>query len=115
MIQKDGTSGNRFNLQGNLPLTDSFKTISGATPSVDNSESNYFLTNNGSPTTITNFLHGQGNQRIVVVANDVNTTIQHNASINLQGGANYVMGGGAVIELIYQPVDSIWREIGRRT
>jgi hypothetical protein len=115
LLFNEATAGNVVVFKDNYPYTNNWKSLAGATPSVEGSEYDYFLTANGSSTTITNFLHGLPGQVIRVVANDANTTVQHNTKINLQGGSNFVMGAGAVLSLVYQKDGDIWREVGRRT
>lgn len=83
------------------------------TPSVNNSTANFFATANSSATTITNFTNGYTGQIISVLANDVNTTVQHTANVVLQGGVSFVMGNGAILTLRKDP--SVWREVSRRT
>src|SRR6266478_9057604 len=53
--------------------------ITGATPNVSNG--NVFKTNNGAPTTITNFVGGVDSQVITINCGETNTTIQNNANI----------------------------------
>lgn len=108
-----GSGSNR--LADNLPAdTNGFQTFAAnaTTPDVSNAATGNFATANSAPTTITNFLNGYTGQEIRVLANDANTTIQHNASINLQGGVNATLGAAAIITL--RKMD-IWREVGRRT
>jgi hypothetical protein len=99
---------------GNTPV-DNITTFAAnaTTPSVRNSTTDLFSTANSSATTITNFTDGNTGQIISVLANDVNTTVQNNANITLQGTVNFVMGNGAILTLRKDP--TIWREVARRT
>jgi len=60
--------------------------ITGATPDVSNG--NVFKTNNGAPTTITNFLSGVDSQVITVNCGETKTTIQNNANIVTSSAAD---------------------------
>ena len=108
-------SGTGSNVISNNTPVDGVTTFSAnnATPSVLNSPSNFFNTANSVATTITNFLNGYTGQVIYVLANDTNTTVQHNVNITLQGGVNFVMGNGAILTLRKDP--TVWREVSRRT
>lgn len=70
-----------------------------ATPDVSGGQ--FFLTNNSSPTTITNFLNPKPGQFWSVCANDANTTIQNNANVILKGAANVTLSAGQVINFAY--------------
>jgi hypothetical protein len=85
-------------------------TANSATPSIKNNEGNVFTTDNSVATTITNFPDGYSGQRILIIAQDANTTIQHNANISLAGGVNFVMASNQNITL--QRAD-VWREVSR--
>mgnify|MGYP003667487630 CR=1 FL=1 len=97
----------------NIPALDETFTANNATPSVGNGTSNFFVTANTLATTITNFTNGYLGQEIRILANDANTTIQHNAGLILRGGANYVMSNGDILSLHRQ--GSLWREFARST
>jgi hypothetical protein len=97
----------------NIPALDETFTANNATPSVGNGTSNFFVTANALATTITNFTNGYLGQEIRILANDANTTIQHNAGLILRGGANYVMSNGDILSLHRQ--GSLWREFARST
>ena len=85
-------------------------TVNSATPSIKNNEGNVFTAINSVATTITNFPDGYAGQRILIIALNANTTIQHNANISLAGGVNFVMSANQNITL--QRAD-IWREVSR--
>lgn len=101
-------------LRDNLPM-DGITTLTAnsVTPSVNNAQEDMFQTANTVATTITNLLDGRTGQIVSIVANDVNTTIQHNVDISLQGGVNFAMGNGAILTLRKDP--TVWREVSRRT
>lgn len=84
-------------------------TVGSATPSVVGG--NYFLCNDTSTNTITNFLDGVNGQVIHVGFNNGNTTIQNSASIHLKDNANYTGAQYRVIDFIYD--NTSWKEIGR--
>ncbi|WP_221800177.1 polysaccharide deacetylase family protein [Paenibacillus typhae] len=84
-------------------------TVGSATPSV--ASGNYFLCNDTAANTITNFLGGTNGQIIYVGLNNTNTTIQNNANIKLQGGANFTGNKNDMIQLIYDTVT--WKEVSR--
>ncbi len=110
-INVDADAQNYF--FNNIPALDETFTANNATPSVGNGTSNFFVTANASATTITNFTNGYLGQEIRILANDANTTIQHNAGLILRGGANYVMSNGDILSLHRQ--GSLWREFARST
>lgn len=85
-----------------------------ATPSIGGHVIDIFQTANTVATTITAFDDGYVGQKITVMANDANTTIQHNAGLILQGAANYAMANGAIITLRLFS-SGLWREISRKT
>jgi hypothetical protein len=84
-------------------------------PSVDGGE--HFKTANTGATVITNFDDpanepGADGQKITILFQDTNTTIQHNANINLQGGIDF--GASAVGDIMHLVYDgSRWEENGR--
>lgn len=81
-----------------------------------------FKTGNTGATTITDFDNPNADgQFIRVLFTDGNTTIEHNANINLEGGvigmpATYFTGGiGDILKFVYNPTTSKWEEDGRIT
>jgi hypothetical protein len=87
-------------------------TANSTTPNVGGSVVSSFLTSNTSATTITNFVNGYVGQVITIVANDANTTVQHNAGMLLHLGVDYVMSVGNTLTLKREQ-NTYWREIGR--
>lgn len=85
--------------------------LTGATPDVRNQEV-VTLSQSGA-TTVTNFTNGCNGQPLEVRATDGNSTIQHNANINLQGGVDFAMGSGAILTL--RRISAVWYETARRT
>lgn len=84
--------------------------ITGATPSVANG--NVFKTNNGSTTTITNFLGGTDSQQIVVLCGDTNTIIANGANISVAGGVNFSCSANVGISFVFDASQSLWIENG---
>lgn len=75
-------------------------TANATTPSVSGYE--FFLTANSSPTTITAFTGGVAGQRLTILCNDANTSIQHNGStIVLMGPGNKKLRSGGYYEFIF--------------
>jgi hypothetical protein len=97
----------------NFPTTVAILTSNSATPSIGNDNNGQWNTANTVATTITNFTDGYETQNICVLANDANTTIQHNAGMILKGGVNYVMNLGDIITLRRDATR--WREVSRNT
>jgi hypothetical protein len=88
--------------------------IAGATPDV--SAGNVFKTNNGSPTTITNFANGVDSHRIAVICGDTNTTIQNNSTIATSSGTDIVcLAVNQSQDFVYSLVQSKWIQKGRRS
>lgn len=79
--------------------------ITGATPTV--SLGNIFKTNNGGPTTITNFLGGI-TQGITIICGDAQTTIANNANIVISGGLPFTCAVNQTISFIYDVVQLKW-------
>jgi len=86
--------------------------IDGATPTVAGGSIYEIIL--GGATTITNFLNGIPGQEITLIATDANATIQHNANIKLAGSANFVMGTGDTLTLIYHSHLGVWHETSRK-
>jgi hypothetical protein len=84
-------------------------TVTGATPSALNR--NVMLINNAGATTMTNITDGVDGQVLFLAFNNANTTVQHNASVVLNDGADWTPGGNSTLTLAY--VAGKWREIGR--
>ena len=84
--------------------------ITGATPSV--ALGNVFKTNNGSTTTITNFVGGTDSQRIVILCGEANTIIANNANISIAGGSDFSCVLNTGIEFVYDASQSKWIENG---
>jgi len=97
----------------NFPATVLILTPDSATPSVGNDIGGQWKTANTVATTITNFLDAYETQVITVLANDSNTTIQHNAGMILKGAVDYVMSSGDIITL--RRDTTLWREVSRNT
>jgi hypothetical protein len=85
-------------------------TVNSATPDVTAFER--FITANTGATTITDFLGSVPGQRIVILCNDANTTIQHNgATIVLAGAGNKKLRSGVTYE--FWKVGGAWREVAQ--
>src|SRR5258708_22887782 len=80
--------------------------IAGATPDVSNG--NIFKTNNGSTTTITNFLNGVDGQVITVNCGDANTTIQNNANIVTETAADITCTANKAQDFTYDASQMKW-------
>lgn len=65
--------------------------------------------NYGTATTITDFIQGHRNQRIVVRPSNANITLAHSADMQLKGGADRNLASGEVVELINDA--GVWREL----
>lgn len=102
-------------IERNYPATVPITPLIGATPSIEGSEFNQFITDNSTPITVTNLLYPIVGQSITIIAGDSNTTIQNNSNIDLEGGIDFVMGIGSIIGLQYDVINSVWHEITRRT
>ena len=84
-------------------------TVSGATPSALNL--NVMLVSNASPTTMTDITDGVDGQVIFLAFGNSNTTVQNNADIILNDGADWEPGGFSTLTLAY--IGARWREIAR--
>ena len=85
-------------------------TVNSATPSVYGQRR--AKTVNSSGTTITAINDGVAGQELDLIITDANTTIQHNSTIKLNGGVNFVPGAsGGALRLIND--DGVWKETGR--
>lgn len=88
-----------------------------ATPSLSSQDDHvHFKTANTGATVITNFDDADASgMELTVLIMDVNTTIQNNANIGLQGGIDY--GGPSVvgdnITFVYDPITTKWYETNR--
>ena len=80
--------------------------ITGATPDVSNR--NIFKTNNGSPTTITNFANGVASQVITVICGEANTTIQNNLNIVTASGADIACTANKAQDFTYDASQMKW-------
>src|SRR5207244_3568114 len=80
--------------------------ITGATPDVSNG--NVFKTNNGAPTTITNFLNGVDSQVITVNCGETNTTIQNNTSIVTSTAADITCTVNKAQDFTYDAAQAKW-------
>jgi len=80
--------------------------ITGATPDVSNG--NVFKTNNGAPTTITNFLNGVDSQVITVNCGEANTTIQNNVNIVTSVAADIVCTLNKAQDFTYDAAQTKW-------
>ena len=83
-------------------------TISGATPDV--SVGSVFATNNVTPTTITNFLHGVDSQVITVVCGDTNTSIRAGRNIITLSGSNISCVFNQAQTFVYNAAQLKWLE-----
>ena len=87
--------------------------LTGATPSV--AGGSYFRTNNATATTVTNLLGGVDGQEIVIVGNDVNTTLGHAAGgtgqLHLFGGATRALVNGTSVKFV-NVAGSFWSQEG---
>jgi len=88
-------------------------TTNSTTPDVGGAQSDLFDTANTVATTITNFLNGSIGQHISLLANDANTTIQHNVNMILRGGVSHTMANGEIMTL--RKDATVWREESRQT
>lgn len=79
------------------------------TPDISNRR--VWKTNNSVPTDITNFIGGRIEDVRYILFWDTNTTIKHNANINLAGDADFNGEVGDII--IFVKVGSKWYEVGR--
>lgn len=90
------SNGSSFNLPRGTTKT---LTANSATPDVTGHE--HFITANNSTTTITAFTGMVPGQRLTILCNDANTTIQHNGStIVLAGAGNKKLRSGVYYEFI---------------
>ena len=80
--------------------------ITGATPDVSNR--NIFKTNNGSPTTITNFANGVDSQVITVMCGETNTTIQNNLNIITASAADITCTANKAQDFTYDASQTKW-------
>lgn len=81
------------------------------TPSVANG--NVFKTSNSSATTVTGFDDGSAGQVITVIFMDNNTTLDHSATLRLEGSVDWSPPAYSVINLVYD--GSGWFETSRKT
>jgi len=96
------------------PYSNTVQWVSGnATPDVSGGQ--FFLTNNGSPTTITDFLNPKPGQTWTVLINDANTKIQSDGvHIVLQGNTNATLPIGTAISFFYDGFSTFHKvEVGR--
>src|SRR5438128_3076717 len=80
--------------------------ITGATPNVSNG--NVFKTNNGAPTTITNFVGGVDSQVITINCGETNTTIQNNANIVTSTAADIACTENKAQDFTYDAAQVKW-------
>lgn len=66
-------------------------------------------TKNTNATTITTFDGGRVNQRVTVLFDDANTTLDHGTDIVLDSGSDFTAADGDVKEFVYD--GAAWREI----
>jgi len=90
---------NQFSNTGALTMT-------GATPDV--SQGNVFITANGSPTTVTNFLNPFGAPFLIILCGDTNTTFANNANIVMASGSNFICAANQSISFVYNSLSSKW-------
>ena len=110
-VNNDADKTNIF--RNNQPLKIQTLTANSATPSVSNDLSGMWNTSNSVATNVTNFTDAYTGQLIIVLANDSNTTLIHNALLILRGGANLPMVLGSLITL--RKDATVWREVSRST
>lgn len=87
------------------------------TPSVldsNNKQCGILHINNSGSTTITDFSDSTSGIIIVLLFNDINTTIQHNSNIYLAYSLNFIPSSGDSLTLIYDSNNLIWKEISRQ-
>ncbi len=93
---------------GGIPV--GISTLDGsATPDVSNYET--WQTDTTSSVTITNFINAQAGQEIKIIFKNDTTTIQDNANITLQGGADFFPQTNDTMKLVYD--GSEWFEVAR--
>ena len=113
ILVSGGSSGDRLLFEDIRPAQGA-KTINGATPSVSGAVNGDTLISNAGATTVTNLTGGVKGQSIKIYDSTGVTTIEHNANIALQGGADFAMATGNGLFLYLDDVN-VWREVGRRT
>lgn len=74
-------------------------TPTSVTPDVQNNE--HWKANNTAPVTITNFLHGQDGQQLLIEG-DGQTTLQHGTHIFLAGAADLLLVVNTIYHLLYR-------------
>lgn len=70
----------------------------------------HILTANSIATTITDFTGGFPGDEFVLQANDANTTVQHNAGMQLNGGVNKVLASAETIRL-RRVTSTVWKQV----
>lgn len=93
-----------------LPIVNysSTETDGQATPAV--AGKSLLRTGNTAATTITNLTGGYNGQEVAILFNDANTTVAHNSTIKLRGGANRLFAAGTTLQLVC--LSNVWYEIG---
>lgn len=130
----DGYKADKSTFDQLIELAGTLTTLTGATPDISTSFSGIsfefqtftdgdttpsvsgyvnFKASNTSSTTITDFDdYNTTYPRILVLATNANTTIAHNANIELQGGVNYTMESGDILEFVYN--GTVWVQVEPR-
>ena len=81
------------------------------TPSVGNAHFERFDATNTGATTITAFDDGIEGQHLIILFNNGNTTLQHNAGLILRGAVNVTPAAGKV--MTFERSASLWLELSR--
>jgi hypothetical protein len=109
----DGSTIVSFDDDGTIMLgsgeTLFWKNISGATPSAVGGK--YFIVNNTSPTIMTDLV-SNGRQKITLMFQNANTTLQH-GNFRLKGGVDWTPAIQSSITLVKTPLTSAWVELSR--
>ena len=112
ITNSSGTAIWKNNYPENIGADVGYSVITGATPSVGGTISENFRLTNGGATTVTNFTNGYVGQVLYIVAQDNNSTVQHNAGMLLKGGVNFAMASGNCLTLVRDSATT-WREMSR--
>ena len=83
------SEGRTIEPKGDGVIGDAIETLTGNSATPDVSGSNTFKLANTAATTITDFINGRVGQKIELLFDNGNTTIQSNGSIKLQNGIDF--------------------------
>lgn len=100
-------------LQFNTLMSCNFKSLSGATPTLNGS---FGYVNNGVATNMTNMLipSPQTDAYVTLLFANGNTTLVHGATLQLKGAANVTVPGNGIMRFLkYQGHSSSWLEMSR--